>query len=454
MNNLRGTKITLVDRLMQISVYSLGFFGYYVALFIAVIIYMPSRLATVPHRGIMLGAALLTGIYVITRGRRFYHGPALLWFIIFWLAIVGRIFMAKVSGEILLHPLSYYLIYSIGVCAIPVVPFLAEVDFRRMKIGFWSLLASGLLGATIGLMLYGLADVGRAKGGEFVGDFVAIGPLHLAYMGSALFCLGLYVVFYSENFRSMNLSKPLIGIFWLGIFYFIIPERWRFRMVQAIIALLLLAAGSYLVMLGASRGPIFAIAACGLFIALAKTRKPEHVFKLFFILMAIGVSGFGLLYLSQFMGSNLYYRVMGLGQLGHVITYGGFGGDRYFLWKEAIGQFFSSPLIGSGLVVQGYYSYPHNGIIEAFMTTGIIGGFAFCAFVFICLKRAFELIRFAPMYGWVSILFVHYFIYLQFSSSLMTNNYFWYSAAAVLGFSQSVNLQALKCGVPVQVALR
>jgi hypothetical protein len=37
-------------------------------------------------------------------------------------------------------------------------------------------------------------------------------------------------------------------------------------------------------------------------------------------------------------------------------------------------------------------------------------------------------------------------MYLQFSSSLITNNYFWYASAMVLGFSESVNLKMLKRG--------
>jgi O-antigen ligase len=446
MNAPHQSKITVLDRMMQISVYSLGFFGFYVALFVAVIIYMPSRLATVPQRGIMLGAALLTGFYILARGRRFYSGGALVWLIIFWLAMLARIYFGQFSGEIRMHPTSYYLIYSIGVCGLPMIPFLAQCDYRRMMIGFWSLMFTGVLGANIALALYGFGGVGRAKGGEFVGDFVAIGPLHVAYMGSALFCLGLYTAFYSENFKSLDLKSPVKGIFWTGIFYFFLPERWRFIVPKTSISLLLLATGAYLVMFGASRGPIIAIAACGIFIALAKTRKPEHIFRLFFILLVVGVGGFGLIYLSQFMGSNLYYRVMGIFDLVDIIKYGGFGGERYFMWKEAIAQFMSSPLIGSGLVLEGYYSYPHNGFIEAFMATGILGGSAFCIFVFICLKKAFDLIRYEPRYGWASILFVHYLMYLQFSSSLITNNYFWYASAMVLGFSESVNLKMLKRG--------
>lgn len=446
MNRSEQIKIPLLDRIMQVSVYSLGFFGFYLAMFVAVVIYMPSRYATIPQRGIMLGAVCLTAYYALVRGRRFYSGGALIYLVVFWMAMLLRIYFGHLTGEIRMHPTSYYLIYSVGVCAFPMIPFLVQVDYRRMMIGFWSLMFTGVLGAIIAVSLYGFAGVGRAKGGEFVGDFVAIGALHLSYLGSALFCLGLFTAFYSENFKSLNLRRPVQGIFWTGIFYFILPERWRFIIPQIYITLLLLAAGTYLVIFGASRGPMLAIATCGIFIALAKTKRLEHIFRLLFILLVVGVGGFGLLYLSQFMGSNLYSRVMGMADLVDIIKYGGFGGERYFLWKDALSQFFSSPLFGSGLVLEGYYSYPHNGIIEAFMATGIFGGTAYCIFVFICLKRAFDLLRYEPRYGWASVLFVHYLMYLQFSSSLMTNNFFWYAAAMVLGFSESVNIPMLKRG--------
>ena len=432
---------------MQISIYSLGFFGFYLALFVAVIYYLPSRMVTVPHRGIMLGAALLTVFYILMRGRRFYTGSALVWLVAFWLAMLARIYFGQLAGEMRVHPMSYYLIYSVGVCCLPMIPFLASCDFRRMKIGFWSLVFSGVMSAVLAVVLYGFAMTGRVKGGEFVGDFVAMGPLHIAYMGSALFCLGLYALFYSDNFKSMDLNNPVKVAILGGLFSFFIPEQWRYLVVQYKIAILLMAAGFYLVAFGASRGPIVAIAACGIFIAFAKTKRLEHVFKLFFIMLLVGVGGFGLLYLTKFTGSSLYYRVIGIADISDVINYGGFGAERYFLWREALSQFMTSPIFGSGLVVDGYFSYPHNAFIEAFMATGVVGGFAFCAFVFVCMKRAFELIRYAPQYGWASVLFVHYLMYLQFSSSLITNAYFWYAAAAVLGFSTSVNLPMLKRGM-------
>ena len=68
MNRSLDRKMPLLEKAMLVGMYGLGFFGYYYALFIAVILYIPSRTVTVPHRGIMLGLTLVALFYMLFRG--------------------------------------------------------------------------------------------------------------------------------------------------------------------------------------------------------------------------------------------------------------------------------------------------------------------------------------------------------------------------------------------------
>jgi O-antigen ligase len=144
------------------------------------------------------------------------------------------------------------------------------------------------------------------------------------------------------------------------------------------------------------------------------------------------------LFISQAMGSALVYRLTELLDIFDIIKYGGYGADRVFMWQAAIAQWLESPFFGRGLILEAYFTYPHNAVLEAFMTTGVIGGSAFLIFLIGCLVKAYQLLKHAPEYGWVAVLFVHYAIYVQFSSSITINSYFWYSAAGVLGLVHSL----------------
>jgi hypothetical protein len=433
----------LIEKAMLSSLFGLGFLGYNFALYIAVIVYMPSRLVTMPHRALMLGVAMLALFSVLFGGRKCYRGKLWIPLVCFWGAYGLRIIYDNVFVGVLPHTMNYYLLYAYGVCAVPMVAFMASYSRQGMRFAFWALQAFAMGCVLMTLALYGFGGGGRSKGGEFIGDFVAIGPLHLSYMGSAILALGLYALLYPQNFRGV---PRLLEFVIIGVFAFFDSKELRARLMQFFCAASLILGGVYLLVLGASRGPVMAVIGCGLFIGLAKIRNEIDVFKSFAVLIVLAVLGVLVLFVSRSMGSALAYRLGELLEIGDIIKYGGFGAERYFLWSSGISQFMESPIVGSGLMMSDYMTYPHNAILEAFMATGIFGGLAFLTFLFGCMYHAYKLLKYAPEYGWVSVLFIHYAMYIQVSSSIGINSYFWYAAAGVLGLSQTMMDQCRVAG--------
>ncbi len=427
-----------IEKTMLTALYGLGFFGYNVALYIAVILYIPSRLVTMPHRAIMLGVASLSIFYMLFRGRRCYRGKLWIPLLVFWVLYGCRILIESMTGGMMAHPLNYYMLYAYGVCGVPMVCFMLRYSEGGIRFAFWVMQACAMGCVIMTLALYGFASGGRAVGGTFIGDFVAIGPLILSYMGSAVVVLGFYALLYPQNFRNV---PRLLEFLILGVWALIPGESLRARLLQYTCALSLLLGGAYMLAMGASRGPVIAVFGCGIFIGLAKMREPVDVFKVIFVFICLGLLGGVGLYISNLMGSALAQRLMELTEVFDIIKYGGFGVERVFMWQSAIAQFLESPLLGNGLILSDYGTYPHNAILEAFMTTGIFGGIAFLTFLVGCLIKAYQLLKYAPEHGWVAVLFVHYVIYVQLSSSIGINNYFWYGAAGVLGLSQMMQDQ-------------
>jgi len=139
-----------------------------------------------------------------------------------------------------------------------------------------------------------------------------------------------------------------------------------------------------------------------------------------------------LLFFADMMGSALVMRLKSLMNMQETYMYSNMGLGRIFIYQATIEQFFGNPILGNGLYCRAVASYPHNFILEAYMTTGVFGGTAFMIYFSTCVSRAIKIIRYFPNYSWVSLLFLHYAVYCQFSSGIITNHYFWYSSAMVI----------------------
>lgn len=302
-----------------------------------------------------------------------------------------------------------YFLYAFGVCAIPTCGFILLTHRGNIRPGMIWLYAIAFLAGAVSIALYGGASLhgsGRAQGGEFIGDFVAIGPLLLSYMGSAMVVLGVYWVLVKESLPSKLF-------------------RYGFALILGVI-------GAYLMALGASRGPVVAVFIPVVLLMVLRVKKASDVIMLLVGFVALACIGFGLLFFADKMGSSLAMRLKSLTHIQQTYFEGGMGIGRIFIYRETILQIFGNPILGSGLYCRSAGTYPHNFILEAYMATGVFGGTAFLVYLCSCVSRAIKIIRFFPVYSWVSLIFLHYAVYCQFSSGLITNHYFWYASGMVI----------------------
>ena len=149
-----------------------------------------------------------------------------------------------------------------------------------------------------------------------------------------------------------------------------------------------------------------------------------------------------------FSGDESSFGMMA--RIGNLLTEVSGGGDeagsgRVGLWGLALGQFFGSPVVGSGIVEQVNQVYPHNHVIESFMATGFIGGSAFVVISFIGLKASLVLLRGNSTQGWIGVIYVFYFVGGLVSAPIY-NYEFWFSLCATVSAASifNKNVQLMK----------
>jgi O-antigen ligase len=133
-----------------------------------------------------------------------------------------------------------------------------------------------------------------------------------------------------------------------------------------------------MLLLGASRGSGIAL----FFTTIILLFMSSSVLKLKLVLLNVFI-GTILIYAAEATGSTIFVRLF---ETWDAINNQGSSAARIDIWNQSWDYFMASPLIGGRIEING--SYPHNFILEAFMTTGIIGGFALLIFIVINFFRA------------------------------------------------------------------
>lgn len=185
-----------------------------------------------------------------------------------------------------------------------------------------------------------------------------------------------------------------------------------------------LALGLYFLIAAASRGPIVSTVLCLLILLISSGKKLLYLGIPVVISGGYLVANFILPLLQGKGGSNLNRLTSAGGQSSDD------RGDLISLSFQLISKDWYSTIFGYGVEVPGK-GYPHNIIVESFLSTGIIGGCLFSLICLVALIRAVNLVMSHDPWSWVALLFVQAFVMALLSGSLYGSSSFWYLLFAV-----------------------
>jgi hypothetical protein len=229
----------------------------------------------------------------------------------------------------------------------------------------------------------------------------SLGAIMLGHLGAAAVLLALFSFLSASDFlRSRNL-------FQLGV------------------AILAFPLGFVVLLYAGSRGPVLAFVVCALMIGVYAIQK--RAWAMIAVLGVVGILGGSFAYRYAARSEADLERISG------IENYISFrqSSDRDVILMNAWNEFLNSPLTGSGMEESISGSYPHNIIIEGFMTTGIIGGSCLLWLCLLCLFQAGKAIVRGRAESWICILFIQAFVRLLFSNTIASDGFFWFSLGCV-----------------------
>jgi hypothetical protein len=203
----------------------------------------------------------------------------------------------------------------------------------------------------------------------------------------------------------------LFSIFFFTSPYFSKPLKFLGLPVQFCAIIILLRAGS--------RGPLLAVLIA--LILFTILQKKNYVIIVF--LSALFIFGFHYFFneileliskISPVMSNRIQYTIKEGDNL------------RIFFFKEGINGFLYNPFTGSQALLYRYNdipTYPHQLIIEAFMSTGIIGGVIIISLIYIVIKYTiFNLHNFVSNY-WIELIIIAYLTRALTAGSIFVGDY-------------------------------
>lgn len=232
----------------------------------------------------------------------------------------------------------------------------------------------------------------------------------------------------SINYGQMGCTLSLVALY--GFIY----KRFKY---STIVYTFLFLLSIVSIMKAGSRSPVVVLLAVSVFYFFAKSGFAKGLILVGCSLLVLYFSIGFLIELSEAVGSGIVERLLSAIETGETS-----GRDQ--IYANAIGHFKNSPVFGSFYVLpsgigKGYY--PHNFILEAFMTTGIVGGIPFLVMILLVLVKSFRLLRQRHMSGWIVLLFLQLLIYGMFSSSLYSSQDFWALCFFILSMRPTKQVQ-------------
>ncbi len=214
------------------------------------------------------------------------------------------------------------------------------------------------------------------------------------------------------NYGQMGCALSIVAL------YGFVNKLFRY---SKIIYPLMFLLGLVSIMKAGSRSPVVVLLVVVIFYFLARSGFVKGLMLMGLATIVLWFSLGFLVELSDAVGSGIVERLISAVETGETS-----GRDK--IYANALDHFKDSPIFGEYYLIPSGIAkgfYPHNFFLEAFMTTGLIGGIPFVLMVMLALIKSFKILRDRHSSGWIVLLFLQVLVYGMFSSSLYSSQGFW-----------------------------
>lgn len=328
---------------------------------------------------VLMGAVILTfSSYFIERPK---FGYGILIGILFVLYYSIRMYL-----EWMLNPLGSkipwddFWIFLLLVCLIPAIPFIWRRNLPEENFTINTIMVLGVIGLTLNfysvLQVKMIAVDDLLFGGRLESD--RLNPISYGHLAVTTTLIGLWSIISKRKLSILATLATILGV--LGI------------------------ASS------GSRGPVLSFVFC-LALLLIYLKIEINYWKILFATIALVALNeiFFAGYIDEIYLSSRVAESMFEDQA------------RYEIYIEAYRTFLDNILTGAGYPLD---TYPHNIILEAFMSSGVVGGILITATLLVGLVAAMRNLS-ENIYSWVSLIFIQYLIFSMVSSSIYYSNILW-----------------------------
>jgi O-antigen ligase len=191
------------------------------------------------------------------------------------------------------------------------------------------------------------------------------------------------------------------------------------RRFGTVVPMLLAAMGTYILLVGNSRGPLIA-AICCLLIMVVALRTTKKLAAILVLAVAAVLLSPIMAYVEKTTDIAVYSRMFG-----QSISEQAESSMRLSLYKSALQITESSPFIGVSIEDPWTKSYPHNVFIELYMASGLFAAAGLLVIFILLMVRAIKLLGYRSSSSWAGILFIQFLVGAQVSSAFYSNGYLW-----------------------------
>lgn len=334
---------------------------------------------------------------------KLYNTRFMLALAVFWTAYLLRILMdgfIAVNMSQLYDPLEV-LVMAFTFVLLPMMPAFVGLNDKSNRIAYVSLFV--LTGITVALLMVQSIDIilsfREMNGVRF--SVEKLDPISVGYVGATMVLLCVAAVFRPRK----SLSLMSLCIYGAGA-----------------------GCGLFVLMIAASKGPVASLLIAMLFYWLVPMRANRLMFG--------GVMLAGLAAIVYRMHNYILRKFDFDVSVRFVQAVEGEAENsvdsRVHSFEGAWQQFMESPLFGDAMFVKSTGGYPHNSVLEALMTTGIIGSLAYLCCIGFMLIAAIRLLNRESGYEWLALLSIFFLAAAQFSGAHFSLGAHWLTLAAVV----------------------